>query len=144
MTSISQTLINMNAATSKMDAATSQSRMGSSDVTKHDFLRLLTEQLKNQDPLKPMENMEFLTQQAMFSQVEELQNLSSALQQSSSIQQASGMIGKSVTVVDPDNSKNTITGVVKSANITSDGASIEINSVNYPLNLVTKIENVSQ
>jgi flagellar basal-body rod modification protein FlgD len=34
-----------------------------------DFLRLLTAQLQNQDPLKPLDNAEFLTQMAQFSTV---------------------------------------------------------------------------
>lgn len=39
------------------------------------FLRLMTEQLKNQDPLKPMQSNEFLGQLAQFTQVQSLQTL---------------------------------------------------------------------
>lgn len=34
-----------------------------------DFLRLLTTQLKNQDPTKPIDNLQYVQQMAMFSQV---------------------------------------------------------------------------
>ncbi|WP_028917090.1 flagellar hook capping FlgD N-terminal domain-containing protein [Pseudoxanthomonas sp. J35] len=40
-----------------------------------DFLRLMTEQLKHQDPLKPMENSAFLGQLAQFSTVQGIQDL---------------------------------------------------------------------
>lgn len=40
-----------------------------------DFLRLMTEQLQHQDPLKPMENSEFLGQLAQFSTVQGINGL---------------------------------------------------------------------
>ena len=40
-----------------------------------DFLRLMTEQLQHQDPLKPMENSAFLGQLAQFSTVQGIQTL---------------------------------------------------------------------
>src|SRR4051812_6621537 len=43
-----------------------------------DFLRLMTEQLKNQDPLKPMESTQFLAQLAQFTSVQGIQNLNTS------------------------------------------------------------------
>jgi len=40
-----------------------------------DFLKLMTEQLKHQDPLKPMDNKEFLGQMAQFSTVQGINNM---------------------------------------------------------------------
>ncbi|GAB3504966.1 flagellar hook assembly protein FlgD [Pseudoxanthomonas daejeonensis] len=45
-----------------------------------DFLRLMTEQLQHQDPLKPMENSAFLGQLAQFSTVQGIQDLNSQVQ----------------------------------------------------------------
>ena len=42
-----------------------------------DFLRLMTEQLKHQDPLNPMENSAFLGQMAQFSTVQGIEGLNS-------------------------------------------------------------------
>ena len=39
------------------------------------FLRLLTTQLSNQDPLNPTEDREFIAQMAQFSSLEQMQNL---------------------------------------------------------------------
>ena len=45
-----------------------------------EFLLLLVTQLKNQDPLNPLESQEFAVQLAQFSQVERLMNIESALE----------------------------------------------------------------
>ncbi len=44
-----------------------------------DFLRLMTEQLKNQDPLKPQSNSEFMGQLAQFSTVQGIQDLNASV-----------------------------------------------------------------
>ena len=49
------------------------------DLGQADFLRLMTEQLKHQDPLKPMANSEFLGQLAQFSTVQGIQGLQSTV-----------------------------------------------------------------
>ncbi|NUS39578.1 MAG: flagellar hook assembly protein FlgD [Lysobacter sp.] len=44
-----------------------------------DFLHLMTEQLKNQDPLKPLDNAQFLGQLAQFSTVQGIEQMNSAM-----------------------------------------------------------------
>lgn len=68
------------------------------------FLKLMTTQLQNQDPMKPMENGDFLSQLAQFSSVKGLQqlndsfaSLSSSLSSSQALQ-AGGLVGKNVLV----------------------------------------------
>jgi len=41
------------------------------DLTKDAFLQLLVAQIKNQDPLNPTDGVQFLTQLAQFSQLEQ-------------------------------------------------------------------------
>lgn len=48
---------------------------------KDQFLQLLTEQLKAQNPLKPYDNQEFATQLAQFSQLEQLSDIRSILEE---------------------------------------------------------------
>jgi flagellar basal-body rod modification protein FlgD len=56
-----------------------QSRMGQSDLTQADFLRLMTEQLKNQDPLEPLSNAEFVSQMAEMSTAQGVGDLETAI-----------------------------------------------------------------
>jgi flagellar basal-body rod modification protein FlgD len=52
----------------------------SNTLGQDDFLKLMTAQLKNQDPMKPMENGEFLGQMAQFSTVSSIGEMSKQLQ----------------------------------------------------------------
>ncbi len=73
-------------------------------LAQEDFLKLLTTQLQNQDPLSPMDNAEFLAQMAQFSTVEGIeqvnQNISTltTTMAASQVQTAAGLLGKSVLV----------------------------------------------
>lgn len=63
---------------------------GGQTLGKQDFLKLLTTQLTNQDPLSPQDSTAFIAQLAQFSTVEGINNL----QTSQSHLQASQMLGK--------------------------------------------------
>ncbi|MEO8099796.1 MAG: flagellar hook capping FlgD N-terminal domain-containing protein [Acidobacteriota bacterium] len=63
-------------AASATKPAADASALGSKDV----FLRLLVSQIKNQDPLNPMDSMNFVTQLAQFSQLEAILGMRSDLQ----------------------------------------------------------------
>jgi flagellar basal-body rod modification protein FlgD len=81
-----------------------QNKTGPRQLGQDDFLKLLITQLKNQDPLKPTDNAEFVSQLAQFSQLEQTAKQGQLLQQSLEAQTASlqftllPMIGRTVTV----------------------------------------------
>ncbi len=58
-----------------------------SAVNKDEFLKLLTYQLKSQNPLNPMENQEFAAQLAQFSQLEQLTGIRSLMEDQTQIYQ---------------------------------------------------------
>jgi len=60
---------------------TVQQKGSSGNVSKNDFLKLLTIQLKQQNPLKPYDNQEFASQLAQFSQLEQLSDIRSLLEE---------------------------------------------------------------
>ena len=64
-----------------------------------DFVRILSAQLNHQDPLKPMDNTEFLAQLAQFSSLEQSRQLNDKLDSLLSVQatgQSIGLIGRTV------------------------------------------------
>jgi flagellar basal-body rod modification protein FlgD len=97
---------------SQTGAAGTQSQSSSmKSVGKDEFMKLLLAQLKNQDPLKPMDGTDFAAQLAQFSSLEQLKNLNTTLETQSVNQMTLGysqsvnMIGKQAVA----NSGNTIT-----------------------------------
>lgn len=76
---------------------------GNKELNQDDFMTLLSAQLQHQDPMKPMENGEFIAEMAQFSELENSKNLTAAfeelsntLMQSGSLQ-ASLLVGKKVS-----------------------------------------------
>lgn len=75
--------------TNEKERANSNSTLG-----KEAFLQLLVAQMQYQDPLEPMDNTEYVSQLATFSQLETLQNMESTLAGG----QATDLVGKTVMV----------------------------------------------
>ena len=85
-------------------SATSGSAFASSDF--ETFLKMLTTQIKNQDPLNPMEGTEFAVQLATFSGVEQQVQTNTLLQQmlsngTNGLGELSGWIGRDVRTTAP-------------------------------------------
>lgn len=82
---------------------TSGARAVKSELGKNDFLQLLVTQIRHQDPLKPMEDREFVAQLAQFSALEQMMNvgLSSSLTYGMSVLSkkvyASDLSGKAIS-----------------------------------------------
>jgi len=76
---------------------------GNKELTQNDFMTLLSAQLQHQDPMKPMENGEFIAEMAQFSELENSKNLNKAFERlsntlmSSGSLQASLLVGKNVS-----------------------------------------------
>ncbi len=137
--SIQQELINMQSNTAVNQAKERQQNGASQELDGDAFLTLMLEQLKNQDPMDPMDNSEMLAQQAQFTQLTELQELNDTINQNNIIQQANSLVGKTVQIVDPNNTSRLITGVVTSANFTGESATVTVNGTEYPLGLVAAV-----
>ena|SRR3712207_253826 len=73
-----------------------ENRKPSSQLGKDDFLKLLVGQLKHQDPMEPLKDQEFMGQLAQFSQLEQMTNVSSSMQND----RAFNLIGRQVTYND--------------------------------------------
>ncbi len=87
----------ISSATAVGSATASQS----SNIGIQDFLKILTTQLNNQDPLKPVDNQEFVAQIAQFATLEQSRQLNEKIDNMLSLQsstQSIGMLGKTVDV----------------------------------------------
>lgn len=73
-------------------------------LSQEDFMKLMMAQMQHQDPMKPMENGDFISQMAQFSSVEGLKDIKDSFNslanamQSSQALQASSMVGRKVMV----------------------------------------------
>jgi len=76
--------------------------VGNAALGKSDFLTLLMAQIKNQDPLNPMDNTDFTAQMAQFSSLEQLLNINNSIQTLANSSSSSGnaqavmLIGKEI------------------------------------------------
>lgn len=98
----------------------------SANISIQDFLRILTTQLNNQDPLKPMDNAAFVAQLAQFSALEEAQQTNDKLDSLLNIQAASqsiGLIGKTVEV---NSSGSSQSGTVSALDFSSGQAQLSV------------------
>jgi flagellar basal-body rod modification protein FlgD len=91
------------------------------EMGKDDFLKLLVGQLRHQDPMNPMEDKDFMGQMAQFSQLEQMTNVASALQND----RAFSLIGRSVSYND-DETGELITGTVTKVTIDAGKPSLTI------------------
>ncbi len=105
---------------SSAQTAKAATAAASASLDYNTFLQLLLAQLKNQDPTKPMDSTEYMSQLASFSNVEQsikMNNKLDDLLTNQQLSQAENLIGKTIT-----NDDGSITGKVVSVKVTSDGA----------------------
>ena len=138
-TSVSSELINMQNVTQQTKAtqnanATSKS---SSSVNSQEFLFLLTEQLKYQDPMNPMDNSQMLAQEAQFATLEQMEALTSSFSQFSSIYQANALLGQNVEVTVDGKASSGVIDYVDYSD--TSGASVSIGGKMYPISSITKV-----
>ena len=93
-----------------------------STLDKDGFLKLFITQLQHQDPSAPMDASESVAQMAQFSMVEGMNNMqatNTSIASSLGTSNAVGLIGRTVSYVDPDG--NLQTGKVERVATTKDG-----------------------
>src|ERR1044072_2498854 len=90
------------------------------------LLRIILTQLTYQDPLKPMDNFQFVSQLAQFSQLQQSQSLNdqvTSLLKAQGSTQATGLLGRTV---DGTANAGVVTGVVQAFSFASGSPEITI------------------
>jgi flagellar basal-body rod modification protein FlgD len=131
-------------STSAISSASSASAAGSAgdayaNISTGDFLKMLLTELRNQDPLNPMDESEILQQVSQIKAIQSNQKLTdtlNALQLQQGIMAASIMLQKTVTGLTDDGVR--ITGDVDSVSV--DGANVKVNVGGR----VISLKNISQ
>ncbi len=102
-------------------AGSAADRASMSGASKSDFMKLLVAQLRNQDPLKPMEDKEFIAQMAQLNTLEQVTELNDRMALCMNLEamgQAASLIGKHV---EAETAAGSIKGVVQEVQLDTEG-----------------------
>ena len=113
---------------------------GYDQLGKDQFMLLLLTQLRNQDPLQPMEDKEFISELAQFNSLEQMQQMNqglTALMYMNIFSQASAMIGRTVDGLDA--SGNEVSGTVSAVTFEKGVAQLQVGDATIELGNVTKV-----
>ncbi len=121
------------------DAMGNVRKVGKQQLGQDEFLKLLTTQLKAQDPMKPVEDTQFIAQMAQFSSLNQMQMLNKnfdsfnkSVTEATTMQtlaQASALIGKVVTA-GPSMAERAM-GTVQEIRVTDSKISVVLKGVDY-------------
>jgi len=95
-----------------------------------DFLNLMMDQLKNQDPLNPADPTQYMSELASFSSLDEEMQIQQSSSESASNQAASSalqMLGQTVSYTDANG--NSASGTVTAVDFTSNGPTLTVGGV---------------
>ena len=108
---------------------------------KDDFLKLLIVQLENQDPTKPLEDKEFISQMAQFSSLEQMTEMNATLSNMILNYKSNlsySLLGNFVEVFDSATGE-TNSGMVTEVSFKETGPEIILNGLSYGIDDVTKV-----
>ena len=119
-------------------------RLQAKTMGQTEFLSLLVTQMRNQDPLKPVSDTEFIAQMAQFTSLEQTKEMGADLQQlrqSYNLTQGTALMGKPVKVATGEKENQVFTnGIVTDLKVNKDGdVSVILNGQTYDLDSVIEV-----
>ena len=119
------------------------SSVSSAESIRTDYLNLLVTQLRNQNPLEPLDNNEMAMQLAQLSELEQLENMNGTFREVLAAQQriqATELIGKEVAFV-PDGGDSALVGRVEAVHVYDEGVQLSVGNYVVDLGQVQSIRN---
>lgn len=139
-------------STATNNTSTAQAGQGSNILGKDDFLKLMITQMKNQDPMSPMDGSQFASQLAQFSSLEQLSNLNTnmetsinanyMLSQSINNTMSATLIGKDVKLSGTDFAYQGNDNIQLGYNLPSEASDVSIEIYNEQGALVNTIKDL--
>lgn len=114
---------------------------GQKTLGQDDFLKLLAQQFKSQDPLKPMDDTSFIAQMAQFTSLQQTGEMSktmTAISQQQQVATANSYIGHKVTVDAGDG--QTDSGDVTAVKMVDGAPQLVVNGETYAMSSVLLVE----
>ena len=124
----------------KAEAPEAVERVPVKMLGQNEFLKLLVTQMRNQDPMKPVSDTEFIAQMAQFSSLEQTKTMSAditKLRQGNDFLQATNLLGKEVRLNLGDMAFTK--GIVTDLNVKDGEARIIVGDKTYTLDQVTSV-----
>ena len=134
----SSAIVNDGTITNLGSSTKENSNKKADSVDKEQFLNLLVAQMKYQDPLEPMDNTEYVSQLATFSELEQMQNVA----KTSEVSRATAMVGSLVTVEatnETTGATTEVTGKVDYVSVSGSNVKVSVNDVLYELSDVKQV-----
>ncbi len=124
----------------KAEAPEAVERVPVKMLGQNEFLKLLVTQMRNQDPMQPVSDTEFIAQMAQFSSLEQTKTMGAdiaKLRQGNDFLQATNLLGKNVHLAIGDLAF--AKGIVTDLNVKDGEARIIVGDKTYTLDQVTSV-----
>ena len=124
----------------KAEAPEAVERVPVKMLGQNEFLKLLVTQMRNQDPMKPVSDTEFIAQMAQFSSLEQTKSMGAdiaKLRQGNDFLQATNLLGKEVRLNLGDMAFTK--GIVTDLNVKDGEARIIVGEKTYTLDQVNSV-----
>lgn len=120
--------------------ADTSNRVVQKQLGQDDFLKLLTVQLQQQDPMKPMDDTQSIAQMAQFSSLQQMSDLNksfAAMRLDSQMASASTLLGRQATVQDAGGAQTS--GIIDSVEQSESGPLLSINGKTYSYDMLVRV-----
>jgi flagellar basal-body rod modification protein FlgD len=114
----------------------------SNELNEHpeeEFVKLMVAQLQNQDPDKPMDGTQLISQMVQMNAAIAMQRMSFLNNANNAVNTAASLLGKQVTLEDSKTGA-VVTGRVGTVDYSGDSPTIAVNGKSYPLDSVSRVD----